>query len=57
MDWMKRMLGKACAVIPGTLNLIGAALTALWSEVVDGHERFSWWGLLAIAAALGGWLI
>jgi hypothetical protein len=57
MDWMKGMLSKAWALVPGALNLVGDTLSALWNEVVDGHDRLSWWGLLAIAAALGGWML
>lgn len=48
MDWLKNMAGKVWSLVPGALNLVGAVLTSLWDEVVDGHHRLSWWGLLAL---------
>ena len=57
MDWLKKMAGRVWSLLPGTLNLIGAVLTSLWDEVIDGHHRLSWWGLLGLVALAGGWLI
>ena len=57
MDWLKRQVGRVWALVPGALNLVGDVLGALWAEVVDGHHRLSWWGLLALAVLAGGWLL
>jgi hypothetical protein len=57
MDWLKKMTGRVWSLVPGALNLVGAVLTSLWDEIVDGHHRLSWWGLLGLVALAGGWLI
>ena len=57
MDWLKTQAGRVWALVPGALNLVGDVLAALWGEVADGHHRLSWWGLLALVALAGGWLL